>query len=92
MILPGLAHLDSTPFNNRNPWGYAGMGWRYNRQFVGRLSYGARYLMWTPQDNVKYPSPFQQMVLTLLMCNRRAQSPLSIIPHECLLYILNMCK
>jgi hypothetical protein len=35
---PGLAHLSSTPFSGSHSWG----AWRERRQFVGRVSYGAK--------------------------------------------------
>jgi len=45
---PGLAHLSSTPFSGSHPWG----AWRERRQFVGRVSYGAKVLVWYQEDRV----------------------------------------
>ena len=44
IIMPGMADLTSQPFSNQSPWGghWGGNGWRQNREFVGRLTYGIK--------------------------------------------------
>ena len=37
-VMPGLAHLSNKPFGKRGFWGRP---WRTNREFVGRINYGA---------------------------------------------------
>ena len=37
-VMPGLAHLSNKPFGKRGFWGRP---WRTNREFVGRVNYGA---------------------------------------------------
>jgi hypothetical protein len=45
-----MAHLNPEPFLGQSPWGGGwGNGWRNNREFVGRLSYGVKWLLWTPE-------------------------------------------
>ena len=46
-VLPGLAHLSNRPFGSVGMWW--GRPWRDRREFVGRLSYGARYTLWNPE-------------------------------------------
>ena len=38
-VMPGYAHLSCNPFGKRGFWGRP---WRSNREFVGRVNYGAR--------------------------------------------------
>ena len=45
-VFPGLAHLSPDPFGADGPWW--GSPWRRRRAFVGKLSYGARYVLWRP--------------------------------------------
>lgn len=86
----GRAHLSITPFDNISIWGYPG-AWRESRAFVGQVNYGIVYKLWSPQNHVTFGSAFDRMVLTLLLCQRRYESPLSLMPDDCIYYILNMC-
>ena len=45
-LLPGKAHLSNRPFGDHGMWGSP---WRSNREFVGRVSYGVRWKMWSPE-------------------------------------------
>jgi hypothetical protein len=87
-VHPGLAHLVSDPFSAVHPWG----AWRRNREFVGRISYGVRYLLWNPTVVVhdQFNTSFKQAVLTMLLCQRRRGCPVSWIGDDCLFLILNM--
>lgn len=89
-ITVGKAHLSTTPFGNTSIWGYPG-AWRDNRAFVGQLHYGIVYKLWNPQTHTEFNTAFDRMVLTLLLCQRRYESPVSLLPDDCLYYILNMC-
>jgi hypothetical protein len=44
-VKPGMAHLCNEAFAAWHPWG----SWRRRREFVGRLGYGTRYLLWNPE-------------------------------------------
>jgi len=88
-ILPGLAHIDNRPFNGEGPWGFG--AWRAGREFVGRINYSCRWLLWNPNVHHRFPPAFRRMVHTLALCHRRAESPLSVLPDEIILHILNMC-
>jgi len=90
-ILPGRAHLSDIPFGNINLWGWQG-AWRLHREFVGRISFGAVYKLWNPQEHKKFGSKFQNLALLLFACQRRAESPFSMVPDEVIFYILNMCR
>jgi len=89
-ILPGYAHISNDPFSAFGYWG--GGSWRANREFVGRVTYGVKWMLWNPCKKVhhKFPEGFKQMILTLLMCHRRKESPLKKLPHVVLYYIFNM--
>jgi len=86
----GRAHLSTAPFGDTNIWGYPG-AWRDGRAFVGQISYGIIYKLWNPQIHTDFGNSFDQMVLTLLLCQRRYESHISLLPDDCLYYILNMC-
>ena len=87
-ITSGVAHISPRPFDSRGWWGWA---WRPNREFVGKLTYGIRYLLWRPERYIfmKCPRPFRDAVRTLLMCARRKESPLNRMPLDVFYYILN---
>ncbi|GAB5360659.1 hypothetical protein AAMO2058_000646200 [Amorphochlora amoebiformis] len=89
-ILPGMAHISDEPFSNHGYWG--GGAWRWNREFVGRVTYGVKWMLWNPDNRVhkKFPSKFREMILTILMCHRRKGSPLRKIPCVVLYYLFNM--
>ena len=85
-ISPGIAHLDCNAFGENAPWG--GSAWRQGRTFVGRISYGVRYQLWTRDVTQRFPSQFRYA--SSAFCNVHAFAwkglPLDIIE-----YILNMC-
>ena len=89
-VTSGCAHLVSRPFDSRGNWGW---GWRPKREFVGRLSYGVKYLLWKPAIKVhsKFPPAFERATTTILCCSRRRESPLSALPKEVVFFVINMC-
>ena len=90
-ILTGRAHVSTQVFGQEPIWGW-GNAWRDRREFVGRLEYGAVYKLWNPQMQPKFGSNFQDGARALFMCQRRWESPWSLLPDECIFYILNMCR
>lgn len=78
-----IASLDS--------WGW-GSPWREYREFVGQIDFGAIYQLWRPELHTRFGDRFQEVTHTLLACQRRRESPVSMLPDECIMYILNMCK
>lgn len=89
-ILTGRAHVSTTCFGQDPIWGW-GNAWRDRREFVGRLAYGTVYKLWNPEVLPKFGSCFQNGARSLLMCQRRWESPISVLPDEAIFYILNMC-
>ncbi len=63
-----------------------------NREFVGQLKYGAVYKLWNPQENLSFGGSFRTAARILFMCQRRAESPFSKLPDDCLFFILNMMR
>lgn len=59
--------------------------------FVGRVSYNIRYLLWNPVVHHRFNRGFRRSVVTMLMCQRKAESPLALLGDDCLFYIFNMC-
>jgi hypothetical protein len=91
-VLTGRAHVSCEAFGTTPIWGW-GNPWRDDREFVGRLDYGAVYKLWNPTSTVKaFGSNFGQMVVSLLSCQRRWESPVSLLPDDVIFYILNMCR
>eukprot|EP00940_MAST-03C_sp_MAST-3C-sp2_P002467 g2467.t1 len=84
-ILSGVAHLSHEPFGGVAPWG--GYPWRTNRQFVGRISYGTRYLLWNPEIHDQFPNRFRRCSSELLI---RHATSWSGLPSAIIMYILNM--
>jgi len=69
-ILPGVAHISPIPFSPRGWWGWA---FRPNREFVGRVSYGIRYLLWRPTKKIAplFPKTFKRAVKYILLCHQK---------------------
>jgi len=90
-ILTGRAHVSTTVFGSTPIWGW-GNAWRDQREFVGRIEYGAVYKLWNPSQAMDFGSKFQSLVRCLHLCQRRWESPMSKLPDDCIFYILNMCR
>ena len=90
-ILPGRAHVSEKVFGSIPIWGW-GSAWRDNREFVGQLKYGAVYKLWNPSENLSFGGSFRTAARILFMCQRRAESPFSMLPDDCLFFILNMMR
>ena len=94
-ISPGMAHLCPTPFSSELTNGVRRLRllpWRSQREFVGRLTYGIRWLMWNPDVHAQLPATFQRLVKVVLMCARRPESPLFLLNADQVMYILNKCS
>lgn len=90
-VRPGAyAHLNSEPFNMNSPWGGYGRGFRTNREFVGRISFGVKWVLWTPEQHNKFPKQYRDVVKTLMMTWSRLETALSWLPQEMIFFILNM--
>merc|ERR1719201_2764888 len=89
-ILPGMADLTSQPFSNRSPWGghWGGSGWRQNREFVGRLTYGIKFMLWNPPTHRMFTPEFKRLVVVMLLVDNR----LRVLQNDTMFYILNMCR
>lgn len=89
---PGLAHLSNTPFS---PLGFWGRAWRSNREFVGRIGYGAVFRLWHPEPAVHatFPSAFRRLARQLVTLKpNQPGCPISFLSSDVLFYILNMCR
>lgn len=90
-VLPGRAHVSTEVFGTRPIWGW-GNAWRDNREFVGKISYGVVYKLWNPSEHLSFGKQFRRLTTELLMCQRRWESPFSMLSDDCIFYILNMCR
>eukprot|EP01006_Ploeotia_vitrea_P044469 TRINITY_DN66833_c4_g1_i2.p1 TRINITY_DN66833_c4_g1~~TRINITY_DN66833_c4_g1_i2.p1 ORF type:complete len:290 (-),score=15.96 TRINITY_DN66833_c4_g1_i2:1135-2004(-) len=90
-ILPGMAHLSNKPFGRTGYWGF---GWRSNRQFVGRLTYGIKWFLWRPEPTVfyRFPRQFQDMSVLLCWVKKQEGSTIEELPWDCLFFMLNFCR
>mmetsp|Transcript_39419 Transcript_39419/g.45398 ORF Transcript_39419/g.45398 Transcript_39419/m.45398 type:complete len:486 (+) Transcript_39419:198-1655(+) len=91
IIITGRAHVSTTCFGQDPIWGW-GNAWRDRREFVGRISYGTVYKLWNPEVQPKFGRYFQDGSRSLFLCQRRWESPFSMLPDEAIFYILNMCR
>jgi len=87
-VHPGCAHLSPRPFSGYHPWG----AWRSRRQFVGKVHFQVRRLLWRPAAHASFPAPFRAMVRLLLSGRRSAESPLSSLPEDVFFYVIHLCK
>ena len=88
----GMAHLNERPFYNANPWGHGyGNGFRANREFVGRFSYGVKWLLWNPEVQKSFPPIFREVAGIFITAGYRQSSVVHMLPQEIVLYIINMC-
>lgn len=87
-VHPGRAHLSSRPFGRRGMWGSA---WRQRREFVGRISFGVRWRMWSPKYHQSFPFGFRETVKTMIMASRRRESLMYLLQDEVVLFIMNKC-
>eukprot|EP00667_Euglena_gracilis_P004950 EG_transcript_4983 len=90
-ILPGLAHVSFKPFGRDGPW-RQGRAWRAHRQFVGRVSYGVRWKLWTPETHLWFPVGFRRLTHCLVWAAAQPGCTLQPLPLDVLLYILNLCR
>ena len=51
-----------------------------------------RFKLWTPNVHDLQGPKFRQAVLSLISCQRHYCSPVSMLPDECIYYIMNMCR
>jgi len=93
-IHPGHAHTSHIPFSNINGWG--GDSWRRYREFVGRITFGTKFLLWTPLAHSHFPTVFRDAVFSLLCSyNQLGKQPtrkiktLGDIPVDVLYQIIN---
>jgi hypothetical protein len=84
-IFPGFAHTSNRPFSAHGQWGGA---WRPDREFVGRLRYGVRRLLWVPRHHHAFPRGFRRTVVTLLLCHKRP-GPMSRLEKMVVFNIIN---
>jgi len=90
-IHTGKAHLSPRPFHQSPIWGW-GDAWRDRREFVGQLNYGVLYKLWQPEKHTLFGNNFHRATESILLAQRRYESPVSLLPDECVYYILNMCR
>ena len=90
-VCPGVAHISPVPFGSEGAWG--GWAWRPHREFVGRIGYGVRYLLWKPVREIAsgFPKAFQRACRMLLLVSSRPECVLYHLPPEVVYFILNMC-
>jgi hypothetical protein len=88
-ISTAIAHTSSEPFSPHGYWG-GGWAWRDRRQFVGKISYGVKFLLWQPSDSInsRFPPAFQTGVEVMLQNVKDFR--LSRLPEHVVWYIINM--
>mmetsp|Transcript_60054 Transcript_60054/g.147619 ORF Transcript_60054/g.147619 Transcript_60054/m.147619 type:complete len:500 (-) Transcript_60054:5753-7252(-) len=91
LLLSGRAHVSPIVFGQNPIWGW-GNAWRDRREFVGQVAYGTVYKLWNPDTSLKFGEKFRSGCRALFLCQRRVESPMSILPDECLFYVLNMLR
>jgi len=93
-ITPGIAHLSNKAFSNSMPHGFwHGRPWRHPREFVGRVSYGVRWLMWNPDVHHDMPQTLKEVAWSLLLSQTAKAHANGCVLSRCdvdtILFILN---
>lgn len=83
-----MAHLSNRPFGQRGMWGSA---WRRNREFVGKVAYGVRWKLWSPEVHCQFPFGFRRAVMTMIMASRRPESVMYLLHDYIVFFIMNKC-
>mmetsp|Transcript_16642 Transcript_16642/g.51829 ORF Transcript_16642/g.51829 Transcript_16642/m.51829 type:complete len:295 (+) Transcript_16642:237-1121(+) len=86
-VLPGLAHLSPEPFSGEGPWW--GSPWRRRRAFVGKISYGARFVLWRPPMHGAFNPQFRRGCAAAFFALTMGWGGL---PTDCVLYILHLAR
>ena len=94
-VLCGVAHTGGAPFARVGYWG--DVAWRPRREFVGKVSYDVRLLLWTPHSHAQFPVAFRAMAVELAKCRAAkmlrpcTEIGLGHLPVEALYYVRNQC-
>ena len=94
-VLCGVAHTGGAPFARVGYWG--DVAWRPRREFVGKVSYDVRLLLWTPHSHAQFPPAFRAMAVELAKCRAAkmlrpaTEIGLGHLPVEALYYVRNQC-
>ena len=67
-VLSGVAHTGDAPFSRVGYWG--DVAWRPRREFVGRVRYSVRVLLWAPEHHTRFDASFRGLVCSLLHCEK----------------------
>jgi len=78
------------PFNEVGWWGWG--AWRERREFVGRVSYGVRWHLWTPKSHTSFPRWFQRICMAVLVGCGRHESLLAALHTDIVYFILNQVE
>jgi len=81
-LYPGLGFTGMRPFDTRAGW------YRLNRGLTGQLSYFAVPCRWRLNTHSMFPKAVKATVRTLLLCQRREESPLHSLPAHVIIRIL----
>ena len=62
-----------------------------HKSFFRQIDYNAVYPLWSLTTRYCFGPHFHTMIIAMLSCQKQSTSPMSILPHDILLYILSMC-
>ena len=85
-LLPGVGHTSSIPFDRDYGW------YRHPRSLAGRLGYEATLRTWHPRYHKQFPESLRLAIKTMMLAQKREESPLSLLPQPLLYKILENCE
>mmetsp|Transcript_32194 Transcript_32194/g.63771 ORF Transcript_32194/g.63771 Transcript_32194/m.63771 type:complete len:298 (+) Transcript_32194:212-1105(+) len=85
-VLPGMAHLGIVPFSDQSQFGWG--AWRRNREFVGKVGYGTRMILWRRNVHCQFPWHWRRCAAAFYMQHALSFSGL---PADVVEYVLNFC-
>ena len=84
-IHPGVGHTGSHAFENYHGW------YRAIRGPSGTVSYTATLRTWTAPTHKIFPAMLRSAVVTMLLCQQRKDTVLSLLPRDIILAVLECC-
>lgn len=82
---PGLGFTGAVPFDTRRGW------YRAYRGLAGSVGYTAAPVRWSAPVHAHFPVAARAAVRTILLAQRRKDSPLALLPKDVVLAMLEHC-
>lgn len=88
----GLANISPVPFSTEEPLPGWHWPWRPRREFVGKISFGVKYILWRPLKDIhqQFNQTFRRGVEAFFLCCTSRKGFLKFMIRDVTYLILNM--